>query len=121
MKEPIDPRVLFAAERTLLAWNRTSLTQMAFGFTIERFGLFIEMLAPDKSDPAHRSYSFWIGLAFVLLGVVSAFASAQQYQSLVRTLDSSQVPAGHRLPLGLFTNLAVAAFGILLMVYLTNH
>jgi len=32
-----DPRVLFAAERTLFAWNRTSLSLMAFGFVIERF------------------------------------------------------------------------------------
>ena len=38
-----DPRVFFAAERTLLAWNRTSLSLMAFGFVIERFGLFVHI------------------------------------------------------------------------------
>lgn len=36
-----DPRFFFAAERTLLAWLRTGLTVMAFGFVIARFGLFL--------------------------------------------------------------------------------
>jgi len=44
MSDLNDPRVFFAAERTLLAWNRTSLTLMAFGFMIERFGLFIHIM-----------------------------------------------------------------------------
>ena len=39
-----DPRVYFAAERTLLAWLRTGLTVMAFGFVIARFGLFLQIV-----------------------------------------------------------------------------
>ena len=38
MSDLNDPRVFFAAERTLMAWNRTGLTLMAFGFVLERFG-----------------------------------------------------------------------------------
>jgi len=40
-----DPRVFFAAERTLLAWIRTGLTVMGFGFVVARFGLFLDLLA----------------------------------------------------------------------------
>lgn len=39
-----DPRVLFAAERTLLAWQRPAIRLMAFGFVVERFGLFLRMV-----------------------------------------------------------------------------
>ena len=40
-----DPRVYFAAERTLLAWVRTGLALMGFGFVVARFGLFLRELA----------------------------------------------------------------------------
>ena len=45
-----DPRVFFAAERTLLAWTRTSLTLMAFGFVVERFGLLQATLLPRMGE-----------------------------------------------------------------------
>ena len=50
MSDLNDPRVFFVAERTLMAWNRTGLTLMAFGFVLERFGLFLHVL---RQDPGH--------------------------------------------------------------------
>ena len=43
-----DPRVYFAAERTLLAWVRTGLAMMEFGFVVARFGLFLRELASER-------------------------------------------------------------------------
>jgi putative membrane protein len=68
MSDLNDPRVFFAAERTLLAWNRTSLSLMAFGFVIERSGLLLQMLKPDVPSSPGKHFSFWIGLAFLMLG-----------------------------------------------------
>ena len=78
MSDLNDPRVFFAAERTLLAWNRTSLSLMAFGFVIERFGLLVSILAPQHNMTMQRGISFWTGLVFVLLGVFVAIFSTVQ-------------------------------------------
>ena len=118
MSEGYDPRVLFAAERTLLAWNRTSLTLMAFGFVIERFGLFLHLLLPKQESSAGRGISFWVGIAFVLLGAYSAGAATVQYKKVLKALNPTDIPAGYNVNGGVITNLLVALLGLALVVYL---
>jgi putative membrane protein len=113
-----DPRVLFAAERTLLAWNRTSLALMAFGFVIERFGLFMQMFAPQQNESLPRGLSFWIGIAFILLGAGAAIVSIVEFRRVLRALSPPEIPEGYRVNLGVYTTGTVAALGIALSVYL---
>ncbi|MFA5825545.1 MAG: DUF202 domain-containing protein [Gallionellaceae bacterium] len=117
MSDLNDPRVFFAAERTLLAWNRTSLALMAFGFVIERFGLFVTILLPKHDMPLQRGLSFWTGLLFVLLGAFVAAYSTVQYRKVLRTLKPIEIPEGYRTDPGVISNLLVAALGIILTVY----
>jgi putative membrane protein len=117
MSDLNDPRVFFAAERTLLAWNRTSLALMAFGFVIERFGVFISIFLPQHTAPLQRGISFWTGLAFVLLGAWVAAYSTVQYRRVLKTLKPIEIPEGYRVNPGIITNLAVASLGIVLTVY----
>jgi putative membrane protein len=118
MSDLNDPRVFFAAERTLLAWNRTSLTLMAFGFVIERFGLFLRLLSPQNIDPAHRGTSYWIGIAFILLGAVAAISAIVQYRKVLKTLRPVEIPDGYAVNFGVLVNLLIAILGIVLIVYL---
>lgn len=119
MSELNDPRVFFAAERTLLAWNRTSLTLMAFGFVIERFGLFVHLLLPKQGGvPIERGVSFWVGVAFVLLGAYSAVAATVQYRKILKTLKPIEIPEGYSINGGVIINLLVAVLGIILVIYL---
>jgi putative membrane protein len=117
MSDLNDPRVFFAAERTLLAWNRTGLSLMAFGFVIERFGLFIAILLPQHAVPLQRGISFWTGLAFVTLGAWVSAYSTVQFRAVLKTLKPVEIPAGYRVSLGIITNLVVALLGVGLVIY----
>ena len=122
MSDLNDPRVFFAAERTLMAWNRTGLTLMAFGFVIERFDLFVTMLARLPEKPLDHGLSFWIGMAFIWLGAASSALAVVQYRKVLRTLNPNEVPQGYWVNMGVLTNLAVAVLGFMLTAYLfTSH
>lgn len=118
MSDLNDPRVLFAAERTLLAWNRTSISLMAFGFLIERFGLFLELSGREELRVFQRHISFVVGVAFIALASYIALASILQHRRILRTLKPAEIPAGYSLRLGMVTNALVGILGILLGVYL---
>ncbi len=113
-----DPRVLFAAERTLLAWNRTSLALMAFGFVIERFGLFMQMFAVSQNENLPRGLSLWVGIAFILLGAGVGLTAIFEYRRVLRQLSPAEIPEGYRVNLSVFTTAAVAVLGIALSAYL---
>lgn len=117
MSDLNDPRVFFAAERTLLAWTRTSLTLMAFGFVIERFGLFLHMLVQSGEDALGRGISFWVGLIFILMGVIVSVLATKQYARVVKTLKPAEIPAHYWTRLGTVTNIAIAILGMALIIY----
>ena len=118
MSSPPDPRVLFAAERTLLAWQRTSLALMGFGFVIERFSLFLSALRREPETPGHHVFSLLVGVALILFGAGVALASSIGYRRFVKSLPSQDVSSGYLIGLGPLTNLVVAAAGIALAIYL---
>jgi len=122
MSELNDPRVLFAAERTLLAWNRTCLTLMAFGFVIERFGLFLRYVAPETAaTPGPRLASHLVGVGFILCGVLLALLSSAQYVRVLRSLRGAEIPSGHWVHLATATNLVTAALGMAVAGYLFSQ
>jgi len=72
-----------ANERTLLAWIRTGIALMAFGFAIARFGLFLrEMAEVGQVRVAHGTGSTWVGVVLVVLGLVTNAAATVRYSRL---------------------------------------
>ena len=109
-----DPRVLFAAERTLLAWSRTAAGLMALGFFVDRAALL------DVAAGPHRKFAAWIGVAFLLLGVVLSILSVVQYRRSVASLRAVEIPPRYWVHLGVATSLSVALLGVLLVVYIVT-
>src|SRR5450755_2613681 len=118
MSNPPDPRVLFAAERTLLAWQRSSLALMGFGFVIERFSLFLSALRHEPENPGHHLFSLLVGVALILLGAGVALASSVSYRRFVKSLPRQDVTSGYLVSMGSITNVIIGATGIALAVYL---
>ena len=118
MSDLNDPRVLFAAERTLLSWNRTSISLMAFGFLVERFGLFLQLAGREELKVFQRHISFVVGVAFIALASYIALASVLQHRRILKSLRPAEIPVGYNMRLGIVTNTVVGILGILLGIYL---
>ena len=112
-----DPRVLFAAERTLLAWQRTAIALMGFGFVVERFGLFLRMVANQPLSPSERGFSLWLGVVLLLIGGAVAVFSALQYRAVVRGLGEREIPPGHWTDLGVWLNFLLAVVALVLAAH----
>lgn len=114
-----DPRVLFASERTLLAWNRTSVSLMAFGFVVERFGLFLEVIGKSGVIFLQREISFYLGVVFLLLSSLISFFSIIQHRTVIASLQPAEIPSGYRLWGAAVVNGTVGVLALIILLYLT--
>jgi inner membrane protein YidH len=116
-----DPRVFFAAERTLLAWLRTGITIMALGFVVSRFGLFVQLLATQSQEPlpaVHSTLSAALGVAFVIVGTLAIVIATVQHRRFVATLPQADLPRDYSGVSALLLSLLIGALGVILAGYL---
>src|SRR5471030_1530958 len=119
--EPLDPRVYFASERTLLAWIRTGLAMMGFGFVVARFGLFLRELATMRDVPPHQAHSglsLSVGTTLVIMGVAVNILAAVKHWRDIRRLEMGQTLQTTPWSLGIIVAFLLALLGLLMATYL---
>jgi len=87
-----------ANERTMLAWLRTGIALMAFGFAIARFGVFLRQVAAIGSVPLHGGGaagfgSTRIGAALVALGMLANLSATIRYGRVRRAIERGELGA----------------------------
>jgi putative membrane protein len=113
-----------ANERTFLAWVRTAIAVMAFGFLIERFDLFLRFARPaltnNPSAAPGEGFANAAGLAFLLLGVAMIAIAAWRYFRTAKQIDSEENLSGPGDRLDLALAALLVLLGCSLFLYLSH-
>jgi putative membrane protein len=113
-----------ANERTFLAWVRTAIAVMAFGFLVERFDLFLETVAPSLSgrmlSPVGQKFGNFAGLALIVVGTAMVALAMMRFITNARDIDSNEekLAAGSKLDLALASLLVL--LGVSMFLYLSH-
>jgi putative membrane protein len=116
-----------ANERTFLAWVRTAIAVMAFGFVIEKFDLFLQALAPQMPRrtlkllaPHGERFANAAGLAFIAIGIAMIVLAGWRFAWTTKAIESNAtVPSpGERFDLALAA--LIALLGVSLFLYMAN-
>ncbi|HEX4409462.1 MAG TPA: DUF202 domain-containing protein [Xanthobacteraceae bacterium] len=113
-----------ANERTFLAWVRTAIAVMAFGFVIERFDLFLKFATTTQAQkdfaPHGQAFANLAGLVFIVLGVVMVALAGFRFMRTAKDIETEDdVPSpGERFDLALAVLLGL--LGVALFLYLSR-
>ncbi len=113
-----------ANERTFLAWVRTAIAVMAFGFLVEKFDLFLELAAPSVAGRTlslpGQKFGNLAGLSLLVLGTTMVVVAAFRFVMIAKNIDrEDQRPGtGSRIDIALAGLLVL--LGCALFLYLSQ-
>jgi putative membrane protein len=118
---PADLNNHLANERTFLAWVRTSMGIMAFGFVVVKFSLFIKEISIAIQKPLvgpNKGYSSYLGIFLVAFGVLIGLLAYFRYKRIEREIIESNFRTSNRL--ATILTICILLVGIFLVVYLVH-
>ncbi len=119
-----DRRSHMANERTFLAWIRTSIGIMAFGFVVEKFVLFMRRLSrffgqtPSHPHAPSSEYSTVFGIVLVAMGALMGLLSFIRYKKVEREINENTYAPS--LLLDILVTLGIITIGIFLVFYMIH-
>jgi putative membrane protein len=124
--DPIRTRNLLASERTFLAWIRTSLGIMAFGFVVEKFALFIKQIAvvfpkqnTSEITPTTTSgNASYFGILLIGFGAILGLCAYLKHRQTKKQIEHGVYRSS--LTLARILTIAIVAIGAFLIYYLIN-
>src|SRR5579862_1156568 len=113
-----------ANERTFLAWVRTAIAVMAFGFLVEKFDLFLELAAPSLTGRTlslpGQKFGNVAGLALIVLGTAMIAIAGVRFLATAKTIDSEELSPGPGSRVDLALAGLLVLLGCALFVYLSH-
>jgi putative membrane protein len=113
-----------ANERTFLAWVRTAVAIIAFGFVVERFDLFLAVLAPSDAASKfviHRSsFGREAGLLLIVAGVAMTVLATFRFMKTAKEIDTPEVMPGTGSRLDIALAALLVLLGVALFFYLSR-
>lgn len=118
----VDPRLYMAAERTFLAWIRTGIALMAFGFVLARIEVAQSSISGFAGTEAGSlALSLLLGISLVVAGIVVLFASFWRHRIYLEAIAANRFGNAFGSGFALSLALLLGALGVLLVLYLILH
>jgi len=109
-----------AYDRTLMAWIRTAISLIGFGFAIAKSYEYIQMDEMEKTgrfiDQIHAP--LWFGMSFIVLGMLCILGGVIQYGEVVKRIQSAQFTYGEPRPLAKIVALILLIIGVFALITL---
>jgi putative membrane protein len=113
-----------ANERTFLAWVRTAIAVMAFGFIVERFDLFLELAAPSLAGRTlslpGQKFGNIAGLSLIVLGTAMIAIAAIRFLITAKSIDSEELHPGTGSRIDVALAVLLVLLGCALFLYLSH-
>jgi putative membrane protein len=113
-----------ANERTFLAWVRTAIAVMAFGFVVDKFDLFLQVAAPSlvgrRLSAPGQVFGNVAGLTLIVLGIAMIVIAAARFLLTAKSIDSENLVPGTGSKFDLALGALLALLGFALFIYLSH-